>query len=118
MPPSVTSAYEKLVKFDHPAATNWLPVKIELMIWPYEYAPEASIIWPKDWPGLDSQDTIKRGDGFSIYLPATEYSRLIEFLKRRNEKGAVLIGGKKWAADVRFPFPREAEWMREHAEGK
>lgn len=117
VPAAMTAAYEKLVKFDHPAARTWHPEKVEVMVWPYDYAPEASIIWPKEWPGLDSPETVKRGDSFSIYLPAADYPRLIEFLKGRNEKGAVKIGGKKWAADVRFPFPREEEWMKAIAEG-
>lgn len=115
VPTPITSAYEKLVKFDHPGARQWLPEKIELMIWPYEYAPETSIVWPKEWPSLNSPDTVKRGDGFSIFLPASDYPRLMQFLKSRKEKGAVEIDGKKWAADVRFPFPREDEWMRETA---
>lgn len=117
VPAAMTSAYEKLIKFDHPAARTWLPEKVEVMVWPYEYAPEASINWPKEWPDLDSSDTVRRGDSYSIYLPAAEYPRLIDFLKGRNEKGAVEIGGKKWAADVRFPFPREVEWMKVIAEG-
>lgn len=117
VPAPITSAYEKLVKFDHPEARQWLPEKIELMVWPYEYAPETSIIWPKEWPSLNSPGTIKRGDSFSIYMPAAEYPRLMEFLKSRKEKGAVEIGGKKWAADVRFPFPREEEWMGGIAKG-
>ena len=111
VPAAMTAAYNRTSKFDHPAAQAWLPSKVEVMIWPYEYAPKASIHWPKEWPSLDSPDAVKRGDGFSIYLSAAEYPRLIEFLKGRNEKGAVEIGGKKWAADVRMPFPREKEWM-------
>jgi hypothetical protein len=117
VPAAMTSAYEKLTKFSHPSAKTWLPEKVEVMVWPYDYAPEASILWPKEWPGLDSSDTVKRGDSFSIFLPAADYPRLVEFLKGRNEKGAVEIGGKKWAADVRFPFPHEEEWMRVVAEG-
>lgn len=117
VPKAMTAAYQKLVKFDHPSARTWLPDKVEVIVWPYNYAPEASIIWPQEWPGLHSADTVKRGNGFSIYLPAADYPRLVEFLKGRNEKGAVEIGGKKWAADVRFPFPREEMWMNAEAKG-
>ena len=117
VPAVVISAYERLTKFDHPTAGDWIPASVEVMIWPYEYAPEASVIWPKQWPGLNSPKAAKRGEGYSIYLPATEYPRLIELLKSRKEKGAIEIGGKKWAADVRFPFPHEEEWMTDLAEG-
>lgn len=116
VPAPITAAYGKLVKFDHPRARPWLPEKIEVMVWPYDYAPDTSIVWPKEWPGLESPDALKRGDSYSIYLPSAEYARLMEFLKSRKEKGAVEIGGKKWAADVRLPFPQEEEWMKSIAE--
>ncbi len=74
MPAPMTAAYEKLVKFDYPGAKDWLPEEVEVMVWPYEYAPEASIIWPKDWPSFDSSHAVKRGEkSFSIFLPAADY---------------------------------------------
>jgi len=91
----------------------WLPVAIEVMFWPYEYAPDISITWPKDWPALSAKDTRKRGDSsFSVYLPSEHLSELHSFLATRKEKGAVLIDGKKMAAATRFPFPDEQAWMR------
>ncbi|HET6408314.1 MAG TPA: hypothetical protein VFG14_10580, partial [Chthoniobacteraceae bacterium] len=42
IPKKVVSAYDRMRAFDHPKAQAWLPDKIEVMIWPYEYAPEAS----------------------------------------------------------------------------
>ena len=117
MPAAVVSAYERLTKFNYPAARTWVPEKVEVMVWPYDYAPEASIIWPKDWPGLNSSDTLKRGDGFSIYLPAADYPLLVEFLKSRKEKGAIEIDGKKWAADVRFPFSGRRPVDDDHGRG-
>jgi hypothetical protein len=27
---------------------------VEVMLWDYSYAPDASIHWPKDWPALNS----------------------------------------------------------------
>ncbi len=112
LPPEVSAAYDTLKTFSDPAARDWLPEKIEVIIWPYEYAPDKSIFWPKDWPGLSDAATVKRGeDTYSIYLPSTKYAELKIFLESRKEKGAVEIGGKKWAASVRFPFPDERKWM-------
>lgn len=111
VPVEIASAYDKLVKFDHSDARPWIPEKVEVMIWSYEYAPEASIIWPKKWPSFDGSDVVKRGDSYSIFIPAAEYPELVKFLQTRKEKGAVEIGGKKWAADIRFPFPEEDRWM-------
>ncbi len=52
------------------------------MLWPYEYASEPSIAWPKDWPSLSSKDTIKRGaDSWSVYLPGELMPQLEAFVK-------------------------------------
>lgn len=110
VPTEIVSAFEKLTTFHRADAKAWLPAKIEVMIWPYEYAPDASIFWPSKWPGFDSIEAVKRGDSYSIFIPASDYQELIEFLNKRKEKGAVQIGGKKWAADVRLPFPAEESW--------
>lgn len=107
----VVAAYDALRAFRHPNARDWVPEKIEVMIWPYEYAPEASIIWPKDWPDLNDASTVKRGDSYSLYLPAADYPSLVAFLKTKKEKGAVQIGGHKWSVAYRFPFPQERSWM-------
>lgn len=113
VPAEILGAYDKLTNFAHPWAKAWLPAQIEVMIWPYEYAPEASIEWPKGWPGPDHPTTVKRDeDSYSLFLPASEYPALVRFLGTQNQKGAVRIDGKKWAAGTRFPFPGESSWMR------
>jgi hypothetical protein len=92
--------------------TPWLPKKIEVMFWPYEYAPDVSITWPKGWPGLNAKDSRKRGThSYSVYLPSDKLDELQQFLKTRKERGAVLIDGKKMAESYRFPFPDEEAWM-------
>lgn len=111
VPPTVAAANARLAAFDHPGARPWLPERIEVMIWPYEYAPDASIDWPADWPGLDSEHAVRRGGGYSLFVPATHRERLIAFLRTRRERGAVQIGGHKWSASLRYPFPMEGMWM-------
>ncbi len=104
---------EFLAKFDYftsyskSDSEDWNPSHIEVMIWPYEYAPEKSIIWPNNWPDTKSNSTKKRGDSFSIYLPFNHYDEFKKFIATRNEKGAVKINGKKWAVSTRIPFPHE-----------
>lgn len=112
VPTPVAAANARLAAFIHPAARAWLPERIEVMIWPYEYAPDASIDWPAGWPGLTSEYAVRRGDGYSIFVPAAERDRLIAFLGTRRERGAVQIGGRKWAVSLRLPFPMERMWMR------
>lgn len=90
----------------------WCPDRVEVMLWPYEYAPEESIRWPSKWPGLSAPSTIKRGaDSYSLFIPAAELPALRAFLAKRRQRGAVLIDGKKMSASFRFPFPREELWM-------
>lgn len=90
----------------------WLPNRVEVMLWPYEYAPEESIVWPQKWPDLSATITVKRGEGsYSVFLPSEELPALREFLAKRRPRGAVLIDGKKMSASFRFPFPREELWM-------
>ena len=90
----------------------WLPDRVEVMLWPYEYAPEESIVWPKTWSGLAATSTVRRGsDSYSVFLPAVELAALRDFLAKRRQRGAVLIDGKKMSASFRFPFPREELWM-------
>jgi hypothetical protein len=93
--------------------SNWLPEKIEVMFWPYDYAPDESILWPEDWPGLYAKDTrMRKKDSFSVYLPSEKLTELRRFFRTRKEKGAVLIDGRKMADELRFPFPGEEAWMK------
>lgn len=117
IPEPIVAAYDTLTAFAHPGSLPWLPEYVEVMIWPYEYAPDPSIQWPSDWPGLDDSRTVRRGeDSFSIYLPSARLPELRSFLEGRNERGAVEIGGRKWSASIRFPFPQEQLWMAPHPE--
>ncbi len=91
----------------------WLPENIEVLLWPYEYAPDESILWPLAWPDLKSKTTKRRNDAdFSLYLSADLLPDLKLFVSARKETGAVHINGKKMAITYRFPIPGEELWMR------
>lgn len=105
-----------LREYRSPDAAPWEPEAIEVMIWPYEYAPEASIIWPAEWPGLDHAATVPRGDGYSLFVPTRDKDALLAFLETRKARGAVEIGGRKWAVSLRTPLPGEARWMPQASE--
>ncbi len=111
LPLAITNAFDKLQNFRPLAAETWLPDKVEVMAWPYEDAPDRSIIWPQRWPDLKDPTTRKRGDSYSIFIAAAELPTLKAFLASTKEKGAIEINGKKFAASVRLPFPRESLWM-------
>ena len=119
MPQEVNAAYDVLSSFKHLESRAWLPASVEVMIWPYENAPEPSISWPEDWPRLDDPQNVRRGgNSFSIFMPSQKLPELRAFLKRKSEKGAIEIDGQKWSAAIRFPFPHEKLWMAPHPELK
>ncbi|MBI1852729.1 MAG: hypothetical protein HYR85_20500 [Planctomycetes bacterium] len=105
-------ALDAMHAYANAGAKPWLPEKIEVLAWPYEYSPETPLLWPKDWPGVDDASTRHRGEDLSLYLDSKELRRLRDLLRSRGEKQAIEIGGKKWAVSYRIPFPREDVWMR------
>jgi len=109
-PAELLNLHQFLEQFDVPGASEWEPVYIEVLIWPYEYAPEASIHWPNDWPGLNSEMAFPYGDSYSIFLEREKLPALQEFLATQKERGAVEIENKKWAAWWRPVFPSEPIW--------
>lgn len=116
LPEALQKIYKYLLSLSAKEAKPWTPAYVEAMVWDYDYAPEESIHWPADWPGLTSPQTIRRGDSFSIFLPGTELPRLREFLRTRKEKGAVEIDGKRWAVSYRYVFPSEPVWFHAFAD--
>ena len=112
LPQEIRELHTYLTSLNFTEAKPWRPTYIEVVVWPYDYAPNESIHWLKEWPGLDSPNTLNRGNSYSIFLPGKELSKLQDFLKTRKEKGAVEIGGKKWAASLRYTFPGEPIWFK------
>jgi hypothetical protein len=111
LPKVIIDAFDKLRYFQVSNSRAWLPDRVEVMVWPYEYAPDPSVVWPQRWPHLKDATTRKRGDSYSIFIPSAELHALKMFLASRTEKAAVEIDGKKFAASVRLPFPHESMWM-------
>lgn len=112
LPALIKELHSYLTSLDFTDVKPWEPPYVEAMVWRYDYAPEESIHWPEEWPGLDSPSTLKRRDAYSIFLPGKELPKLREFLKTRKEKGAVEIEGKKWAVSIRYTFPSEPVWFK------
>jgi hypothetical protein len=109
-PKAFADAVRFLAAYVNERAKEWVPDLIEVMIWPYEYAPEKDLEWPNDWPGVGDAKTTIRGDGYSLFLDKTRYRELHRLLSRRKQRQAVRINGKKWAVAMRFPFPNEHVW--------
>src|SRR5262245_20654452 len=115
-PAELLKLHKWLCELDYPNSKEWTPKYVEVMVGDYSYAPDASIRWPQDWPALNSDRAIKRGDSYSIFLDGSLLPKLREFLATQKPKGAVEIEGKKMAASYRFTFPGERAWRKAFAE--
>jgi len=111
LPKPISDLHAYLASLVFEDARPWEPEYVEVMIWRFDHAFGKSIPWPKDWPGLESSNTLKRGNSYSIFLPGKELPTLRNLLKTLRETRAVEIDGKKWAISVRYTFPSEPVWF-------
>lgn len=111
LPPNLGAVLSELMAFRHPGAETWLPNEIEVMIWDLPNTPDASVIWPDQWPGLDDPQTVRTGDDmYSIFVLATHFDEVQGLLASIPIRGVVEIDGRAWGAEIRFPFPHEELW--------
>ena len=111
-PPELFAVHKSLCALDYPSSREWQPAYVEVMLWDYSYAPQPSVAWPKEWPDLNSPRAMQRGDAYSVFLDGRELPRLKAFLATQKEKGAVELGGKKWAIAYRYTFANEPVWRK------
>jgi hypothetical protein len=96
--------YDKIKKYRSESAKEWLPDKIEVMFWDYNYAPNKKP-WPNKFSDLKSISTIKRGGMYSVYIDRSDFAEFKKYYVSLGEKEAVEINGEKMAISYRFPFP-------------
>jgi len=90
----------------------WDPGYVEIIWADYGYAPDPSLPWPEEWPGLNSPFA-RHGDDLIkaiLVFPSSHLKELDAFLARRRECGAILINGKKMSGHYRWPLPGEKKW--------
>jgi hypothetical protein len=108
-PDAFINLYDKIKHYRKENSFEWMPPKIEVMFWDYNYAPK-SRKWIEGFPDLNSQSTINRGgDSYSIFIEGDEYELFIKYFKEMGEKEAVEINGRKMAISYRIPFPNIEE---------
>ena len=115
-PEELLKLHKWFSELDYANSKEWTPKYVEVMLWDYSYAPEASIQWPNDWPSLSSDRAFKRGDSYSIFMDGLLLPKLRDFLATQKRSGAVAIAGKKMAASYRFTFPGERYWRKAFAD--
>jgi len=104
-PVAFVNLYDKIKHYRKEKSLEWLPPKIEVMFWDYNYAPQKRE-WIEGFPDLNSPSTKKRGsDSYSVFIDGNEYDTFINYYRKMGEKEAVEINGKKMAISYRIPFP-------------
>jgi hypothetical protein len=110
-PADFLRAFDTIVRFST-QARPWLPDRIEVLLWPFDYSAEQPVLWPEGWPDFSQARPIGNGDMRDVFLPSAQFTALRSLLSSLGERQAVSLGGHKWAVAYRFPFPQEDEWMR------
>jgi len=106
LPEVLWSALRSLLSYDNPKAAPWTPAYVEVMLWPFDYAKE-SLDWPAAWPDLNDSKTVKHNTLYSIYIGSSHLEEIRAFRARLKPTQAVKLNNKKWAMEIRFPFPHE-----------
>jgi hypothetical protein len=108
-PKSFLRVYDKITNIDLENSKIWMPQYIELVITPYESTKDPKD-WPDDFPDLESPNTVRHGDLYSLYIDISKYEKF-KILQNDRKKGhGFLISDKKWKVTVRYPFPEEDIW--------
>lgn len=105
-PSQILKIHDFILNFEADKSYQWTPDKIEVILSDYSNSPDTPIKWPSNWPDLNSSDTRKQGDYVtSIFLEKKYFSQLKKLMKKRREKQAFEINGKKFFIGYRFPIP-------------
>ena len=105
-PPAFLTVYDRLIRYDDPAATAWLPDSVEVLATAYSHSPEKPVKWNAGWHDLQSPSTVKRSeDLYSIFLPKSQFEDFLKMRRQLKEKQAVEINGAKYSLSYRLPFP-------------
>lgn len=106
VPRQLDVIYELVHSFEDDQAVDWIPDKIEIMLSAYDNALGKPIPWPANWPDLNSARSRRwQNGGGTIFLDRRYFPALRRLLASRKEKQAILINGKKFYAEYRFPLP-------------
>ncbi len=108
-PQELLNLHRWLCTLDFPHAKSWTSRYTEVMLGDFSSA-RKSIPWPGSLPGLNSLQTIKRRDAYSIFLEPQQLPALEKLLSKLTERTAVILSGKKFSLGTRKTFPCEPEW--------
>jgi hypothetical protein len=105
-PESFLHAFDTIVSY-RAEAGPWLPEKLEVLIWPWDYYPDEPSAWPQGWPGYESTQGQIDGEMRRVFIPSSELDELHRLMKEEKPVG---LNGRKWSISYRLPFPSEERW--------
>lgn len=104
-PEDFLAIYDKIKQYKNKNAKEWLPEKIEVMFWGYDYAP-GKRPWIKGFPDLNSPETVKFNDGsYTLFIDKANFDELKKYYWSMGDREAVEINGKKMSMSYRLAFP-------------
>jgi hypothetical protein len=105
-PSQILQIHDFVLNFEPDKYYQWLPDKVEVMVSDYSNSPDTPIKWPAKWPDLNNVATTRKGDAvISIFLDKKYFGQLKKLMKKRKEKQAFEINGKKYFIGYRLPIP-------------
>jgi hypothetical protein len=105
-PRPILNIHNFVLNFNDEQAIDFIPDKIEILLSDYSHSPDTPIQWPKGWHDLNNENT-KNTSGYekSIFLDKKYFTKLTKLIKKRRQKQAFEINGKKYFVGYRFPIP-------------
>jgi hypothetical protein len=102
--------YETMSAFESAGATTWKPKYLQVRVWPFDHAKDASLPWPASWPDLKDARTEQQDQIYLLYFPAELEESLKKFLAERGSTRPALINGRKWSVTYRYVLPGMSVW--------
>jgi hypothetical protein len=113
VPPEFAEIFHVLKTSRPKESQPWTPEVIEVMVSPYENAPEQKR-WPAGWVDLSSPGAVEpKGDyAGKFFVDGRDLPQLSAFLQSLGEKEAVVMNGRKLFVSLRVVLPGETRWAK------
>jgi hypothetical protein len=107
-PPAFVEAYKRLVAFDAPAATPWVPDRIEVMLWDFAHTKLPVRRWPAEIPPPPAGTKLPDKGVFKHFIAARYEPAVKSFVGSLGTGEAVAVNGRPASIGYRRVVPEEA----------
>jgi hypothetical protein len=106
-PAALAKAYGTLLGLPIPGAAPWVPEKVEVLLWPFGAAREASAPWPSTVPKPQRGFLAPDGGVYKHVVAGVHEAALRAHMSSLGPSQATALDGQKWTMDVRPLVPDE-----------